>query len=95
MVAPGDLDLWRPEEAQLLEEALATAALFTGLHPNVLRSDPNPANSLTVANASSSHYTLTVMSIAALCFTPVVLAYQAWTYWVFRRRLTVDDVAES
>jgi cytochrome d ubiquinol oxidase subunit II len=72
--------------------ALATAALFTALHPNVLPSNPDPANSLTVDNASSSHYTLVVMSVVALCLTPIVLLYQAWTYWVFRRRLTVDDI---
>jgi cytochrome bd ubiquinol oxidase subunit II len=41
-----------------------------------------------VHNASSSHYTLTVMTWVALIFTPVVLAYQGWTYWVFRRRVT-------
>ena len=71
---------------------LATAALFVALHPDVLPSNPDAANSLTVDNASSSHYTLVVMSIVALCITPVVLAYQAWTYWVFRKRLTVEDI---
>jgi len=40
-----------------------------------------------VDNASSSPYTLKVMTVVALVFTPVVLAYQAWTYWVFRRRV--------
>jgi cytochrome d ubiquinol oxidase subunit II len=72
--------------------ALATAALFVALHPDVLPSNPNPQHSLTVENASSSHYTLVVMSIVALCITPVVLAYQSWTYWVFRKRLTVEDI---
>jgi cytochrome d ubiquinol oxidase subunit II len=47
---------------------------------------------LTVANASSSQYTLEVMSWAALVCLPLVLAYQAWTYWVFRRRVTVASV---
>ena len=46
-----------------------------------------PAYSLTISNASSSHYTLTVMTWVALLFTPVVLAYRDWTYWVFRRRV--------
>ena len=46
------------------------------------------AYSLTVHNASSSHYTLTVMTWVAVIFTPVVLAYQAWTYWVFRSRVS-------
>jgi cytochrome d ubiquinol oxidase subunit II len=49
-------------------------------------------NSLTVSNASSSSYTLTVMTWVAVVFTPVVLAYQAWTYWVFRTRLTREAV---
>ncbi|MER6506406.1 cytochrome d ubiquinol oxidase subunit II [Nonomuraea sp. NPDC001636] len=63
------------------------AAIFTGLFPNVMPA-LDPANSLTVTNAASSPYTLTVMTWVAAVFTPVVLAYQAWTYWVFRRRLT-------
>ncbi len=63
------------------------AALFIGLFPNVLPA-LDPANSLTVTNAASSPYTLTVMTWVAGIFTPVVLAYQAWTYWIFRRRLT-------
>jgi cytochrome d ubiquinol oxidase subunit II len=72
--------------------ALVTAALFAALYPDVLPSNPDPAHSLTVDNASSSHYTLVVMSVVALVFTPIVLAYQTWTYWVFRRRLTVEDI---
>ena len=71
---------------------LVTICLFVTLHPNVLPSDPNPANSLTVHNAAAGHYTLTVMTIVALCITPIVLLYQGWTYWVFRQRLTVRDV---
>ncbi len=64
-----------------------TAALFLTLHPDVMPSTTDPAYSLTVANASSSHYTLTVMSWVALIFTPLVLLYQGWTYWVFRKRV--------
>jgi cytochrome bd ubiquinol oxidase subunit II len=67
---------------------LAVATLFGDLWPNVLPSTTNAAYSLTVSNASSSHYTLTVMTWVAVVFTPVVLAYQAWTYWVFRHRVT-------
>ena len=63
------------------------ATLFGDLWPNVLPSTTAAAYSLTVHNASSSHYTLTVMTWVALIFTPVVLAYQAWTYWVFRHRV--------
>ena len=72
---------------------LTVATLFGDLWPNVLPSTTNPAFSLTVHNASSSHYTLTVMTWVAVIFTPVVLAYQAWTYWVFRRRLTTPPVS--
>jgi cytochrome d ubiquinol oxidase subunit II len=69
---------------------LTVATLFGDLWPNVLPSTTAVANSLTVHNASSTPYTLTVMTWVAVIFTPVVLAYQAWTYWVFRKRLTVS-----
>lgn len=68
--------------------ALAVAALFLGLYPNVLPSAIDPAYNLTVTNASSQSYTLTVMTIVAVIMTPLVLLYQGWTYWVFRKRLT-------
>ncbi|GAA3070029.1 cytochrome d ubiquinol oxidase subunit II [Streptosporangium carneum] len=64
-----------------------TVTLFGNLWPDVMPA-LNPANSLTVENAASTPYTLTVMTWVAVIFTPVVLAYQGWTYWVFRRRLT-------
>ncbi|WP_051581530.1 cytochrome d ubiquinol oxidase subunit II [Pseudonocardia acaciae] len=67
--------------------AAFTATLFGALYPNVLPSATDPANSLTVTNAASTPYTLTIMTWVAVVFTPVVLAYQAWTYWVFRRRI--------
>ena len=67
---------------------LAVATLFGDLWPNVMPSSTSAAFSLTVANASAAHYTLVVMSWVALVFTPVVLAYQGWTYWVFRKRLS-------
>ncbi len=65
----------------------ATAMLFVALYPRVLVSSAGPGTSLTVASSSSSHHTLWVMTVVALIFTPIVLAYQAWTYWVFRARL--------
>ncbi len=71
---------------------LAVASLFVALHPDVMPSRPIAANSLTVDNASSSHYTLHIMSWVALVFTPIVLIYQGWTYWVFRRRIGVADI---
>ncbi|MEV8639101.1 cytochrome d ubiquinol oxidase subunit II [Streptosporangium sp. NPDC051023] len=64
-----------------------TATLFGSLWPDVMPA-LDPANSLNVHNAASTPYTLTVMTWVAVIFTPVVLAYQGWTYWVFRRRLT-------
>jgi cytochrome d ubiquinol oxidase subunit II len=66
----------------------AVATLFGNLWPDVMPSSTDPAYSLTVHNAASTHYTLTVMTWVAAVFTPVVLAYQGWTYWVFRKRLT-------
>ncbi len=67
--------------------ALATAMVFAGLFPRVLISSLNPTWSLTIYNASSSPYTLTVMTVVAAIFVPIVLLYQGWTYWVFRRRV--------
>jgi cytochrome d ubiquinol oxidase subunit II len=54
----------------------------------VLRST-SPGHSLTVDNARSTDYTLMIMTWVAVIFLPLVLAYQAWTYWVFRKRITV------
>jgi cytochrome d ubiquinol oxidase subunit II len=51
----------------------------------------DPAYSLTIYNASSSTYTLQVMTIVALIFVPIVLIYQSWSYWVFRKRLTTKS----
>jgi cytochrome d ubiquinol oxidase subunit II len=68
--------------------AAATAALFTALYPNVLPSTTSPAYTLTVAGAASGPPTLRVMTVVAVIFLPLVLGYQAWTYWVFRKRLT-------
>lgn len=63
------------------------ATLFTSLYPRVMVSSPDFGNSLTVADAASSHYALTVMSVVALIFVPLVLLYQGWTYHVFRHRV--------
>jgi cytochrome d ubiquinol oxidase subunit II len=71
---------------------LAVFGLFVTLFPDVMPSSIAAANSLTVDNASSTPYTLKVMTWVAVAFTPVVLAYQGWTYWVFRKRLTVDRI---
>ncbi|UVI30685.1 cytochrome d ubiquinol oxidase subunit II [Paenibacillus spongiae] len=70
---------------------LSTITVFMLLFPNVMISSLNPEWSLTVYNAASNTYTLKVMSIVALTTIPFVLAYQAWTYWVFRKRVTATD----
>ena len=67
---------------------LTQIGFFTLMFPRVMISSTNPAWSLTIHNASSSQYTLGVMSVVALIFVPIVLAYQGWTYYVFRRRIT-------
>ena len=67
---------------------LATASMCIQLFPNVLVSNLNPAWNLTIYNSSSSPYTLQIMSIVALIFVPIVLAYQIWTYWLFKKRVT-------
>jgi cytochrome bd ubiquinol oxidase subunit II len=67
--------------------AFTVATIFTSLYPRVLVSAPDFANSLTVEGASSSHYALGVMTVAALILTPMILVYEAWTYYVFRGRL--------
>ncbi len=78
--------------ATALTIALAVAALFVALFPDVMPSSTNPAFSLTIHNASSSSTTLSIMTVAALVFTPIVLLYQGWTYWVFRKRLAVKHI---
>ncbi|MFD0688647.1 cytochrome d ubiquinol oxidase subunit II [Actinomadura fibrosa] len=72
--------------------AATTITLFGNLWPDVMPSSTSDAFSLTVHNAASSHYTLTVMTWVAVVFTPIVLAYQAWSYWVFRQRLTRETL---
>jgi cytochrome bd ubiquinol oxidase subunit II len=68
--------------------------VFSSLYPRVMVSSLDQAWSLTIYNASSSRYTLTVMSVVALCFVPAILAYQGWTYWTFRKRVSVDGELE-
>src|SRR6476469_140197 len=72
--------------------AFAVATLFLALFPDVMPSTIDPAYSLTTTNASSTDYTLKIMTIVALIFTPIVLLYQGWTYWVFRKRIAVHHI---
>lgn len=66
---------------------LTAISIGLGLFPHVILSTLNPAWSLTINNTSSSPYTLTVMSWLALTLLPFVLAFEAWSYWVFHKRL--------
>ncbi|RAV09365.1 cytochrome d ubiquinol oxidase subunit II [Mycolicibacterium sp. GF69] len=72
--------------------AALVVLLFGVLYPNLMPSTLDPAYSLTVGNASSSPYTLRIMSWAALVFAPLVLMYQGWTYWVFRQRISAERI---
>jgi cytochrome d ubiquinol oxidase subunit II len=72
--------------------ALAVAGLFVSLFPDVMPSSIDTAYSLTTTNASATDYTLTIMTWVAVLFTPVVLLYQGWTYWVFRKRISVHHI---
>jgi cytochrome d ubiquinol oxidase subunit II len=72
--------------------ALAVVGLFLALFPDVMPSTTDPAYSLTTTNAAATAYTLKVMTWVAVVFTPIVLGYQAWTYWVFRKRISVHHI---
>lgn len=71
---------------------LAVAGLFVGLFPDVMPSSTDAAYSLTTTNAASTPYTLELMTWVAVIFTPIVLLYQGWTYWVFRKRIAVHHI---
>ena len=73
----------------------AVAMLFLTLFPNVMPSSLNADWNLTVTNASSSPYTLKIMTWCAGIATPMVLLYQGWTYWVFRKRIGTQHIAEA
>jgi cytochrome d ubiquinol oxidase subunit II len=73
-----------------LHIVLTQVTFYILMFPRVMISSTDPAYSLTIYNASSSQYTLTVMSIIALIFVPIVVAYQGWTYYMFRKRITAE-----
>jgi cytochrome d ubiquinol oxidase subunit II len=75
--------------------AAVVLLLFGSLYPNLLPSTLNPDWSVTIYNGSSTSYTLKIMTWASLTLLPLVLAYQAWTYWVFRRRIAADTIPTS
>ncbi len=70
--------------------ALTLTSCFLIMYPRVMISSLDPALSLTIDTAASSPYTLKVMSTVALIFVPLILAYQAWTYWIFRKRISAE-----
>jgi cytochrome d ubiquinol oxidase subunit II len=72
--------------------AVGAAGIFAAVYPVVLPSTISASFDLTTANASSSPYTLGVMTVITGCALPVILGYQAWSYWVFRRRLRVEQL---
>ncbi|MEU6524552.1 cytochrome d ubiquinol oxidase subunit II [Streptomyces sp. NPDC046924] len=72
----------------------AVAMLFLTLFPNVMPSTLNADWSLTVTNASSGPYTLKIMTWLAVIATPFVMLYQGWTYWVFRKRIGTQHIAD-
>lgn len=72
--------------------AFTTITVFSGLFPKIMLSTLNPEWSLDIYNAASSQYTLKLMTIVAFSLVPVVLLYQGWTFYVFRKRITNKDV---
>ena len=72
--------------------AAAVATYFLTLYPNVMPTTLPGGTSLTIENASSSELTLKIMTGAALVFTPIVLLYTGYTYWVFRKRLGTKNI---
>jgi cytochrome d ubiquinol oxidase subunit II len=75
-----------------LSIVLITATIFLNLYPRVMVSSTRAAYDLTIWNASSTAKTLSVMTIVAAIFTPLVLGYQGWTYYVFRKRIRREDI---
>ena len=82
--------------ATSLAMAAVVVSIFVNLYPRVMVSTLGSSTDLTVSNTSSAPYSLKVMTVAAAVLFPVVLAYQGWTYYVFRRRVGgPDDTAAA
>jgi cytochrome bd ubiquinol oxidase subunit II len=77
--------------AATITVATCIASIFVGLYPNLMVSSTNPAYNLTVHNSASTPYSLKAMTVVVVIFLPLVLAYQTWTYYVFRRRVSRDQ----
>ena len=74
--------------------SFAVVTYFLMLFPNVMPSSTSEAGTLTIENAASSPLTLKIMTGAALVFTPIVIGYTVWTYWVFRKRLSTAHIPD-
>ncbi len=77
--------------ATTITMAACILSIFVGLYPNVMVSSTNPAYNLTAHNTASNPYSLKAMTVVVIIFLPLVLAYQSWTYYVFRRRVSRDQ----
>ena len=71
--------------------AASVGSIFVDLYPNVMVSSTNAAYNLTVHNTASGAYSLKAMTVVVIIFLPLVIGYQAWTYWVFRKRVSASD----
>ncbi|MHA0287176.1 cytochrome d ubiquinol oxidase subunit II [Mycobacterium sp. C3-094] len=93
--------MWRGEcegrafVATMVVVAAVAVLLFGSMYPNLLPSTLNPEWGVTIYNGSSTPYTLKIMSWASLTLLPLVIGYQAWSYWVFRSRITADAIPAS
>ncbi|GAA1477663.1 cytochrome d ubiquinol oxidase subunit II [Nocardioides aestuarii] len=74
--------------------AAGVAGLFLALFPDVMPTSLADGVGLTTTNAAATSYTLGIMTVVAVVFTPVVLLYQGWTYWVFRKRIATHHIPE-
>lgn len=72
--------------------AFALLSIFMAMFPNLMASSIDPSYSMSIAGAASSQKTLELMTWIAAFMLPLVLAYQAWTYWIFRKRLTREMI---
>ena len=72
--------------------AMAVVSLFSMLYPNIMPNIDRALPGLTIHNGSSTETTLRIMTIVAVIMTPIVLLYQGWTYWVFRKRLSPSQI---
>ncbi|OMC34658.1 cytochrome d ubiquinol oxidase subunit II [Mycobacterium sp. GA-1841] len=81
--------------ATVVVVAAVVVLLFGSMYPHLLPSTLNPEWGITIYNGSSTPYTLKIMSWASLTLLPLVLVYQGWTYWVFRKRISADRIPAS